>query len=56
MALQALSRVGLSLDALCVEGAAALLEAWGEAELHLLVAHFLALRFPILLALNKVGC
>ncbi|KAF8071272.1 GTP-binding protein [Scenedesmus sp. PABB004] len=29
------------------------LAAWGEAELHRLVAHFLCARFPILLALNK---
>eukprot|EP00775_Hariotina_reticulata_P008641 gene8641-8822_t len=29
------------------------LSSWGEWELHLLVAHFLAARFPILLALNK---
>jgi len=28
---------------------------WTEAELHRLVAHFLRVRFPILLALNKVG-
>jgi len=27
---------------------------WGEADLHRLVAHFLSVRFPILLALNKV--
>jgi len=34
------------------------LASWGEWELHRLVAHFLAARFPILLALNKVsqGC
>ena len=31
------------------------LASWGEWELHRLVAHFLAARFPILLALNKVG-
>lgn len=31
------------------------LASWGEAQLHLLVAHFVAARFPILLALNKVG-
>jgi hypothetical protein len=30
------------------------LSSWGEWELHRLVAHFLAARFPILLALNKV--
>lgn len=30
------------------------LASWGEWELHRLVAHFLAARFPILLALNKV--
>jgi hypothetical protein len=30
------------------------LASWGTWELHLLVAHFLAARFPILLALNKV--
>lgn len=30
------------------------LASWGPWELHLLVAHFLAARFPILLALNKV--
>ena len=28
--------------------------AWSELDLHRLVAHFLRLRFPILLALNKV--
>lgn len=31
------------------------LAAWGPWELHRLVAHFLAARFPILLALNKVS-
>jgi hypothetical protein len=31
-----------------------ILASWGEWELHRLVAHFLAARFPILLALNKV--
>lgn len=30
------------------------LASWGEWELHRLVAHFMAARFPILLALNKV--
>jgi hypothetical protein len=29
------------------------LPLWGPQELHLLVAHFLRLRFPIVLALNK---
>ena len=29
------------------------LPMWGPQELHLLVAHFLRLRFPIVLALNK---
>lgn len=32
-----------------------MLSVWGEWELHRLVAHFLAARFPIMLALNKVG-
>lgn len=31
------------------------LASWGEWELHRLVAHFLAARFPIMLALNKVS-
>jgi hypothetical protein len=31
------------------------LASWDEWQLHRLVAHFLAARFPILLALNKVG-
>lgn len=31
------------------------LASWDEWHLHRLVAHFLAARFPILLALNKVG-
>lgn len=30
--------------------------SWGPADLHRLVATFLAARFPLLLALNKVGC
>lgn len=29
--------------------------SWGEADLHALVATFLAARFPLLLALNKVA-
>jgi hypothetical protein len=55
---QVLERVGLSVHSLLLNGgtpeAAAALCAWGEAALHKLVATFLAARFPILLALNKV--
>lgn len=29
------------------------LHVWGPRDLHLLIAHFLRLRFPIVLALNK---
>ncbi|GLI71344.1 hypothetical protein VaNZ11_016506, partial [Volvox africanus] len=48
---EVLSRVGVSVGALVVEGAS--LAHWTEAHLHRLVAHFLQARFPILLALNK---
>lgn len=52
---QVLEHLGLSVNALLLntEAATALLCAWSEADLHRLVATFLAARFPILLALNK---
>ncbi|GAX85197.1 hypothetical protein CEUSTIGMA_g12616.t1 [Chlamydomonas eustigma] len=46
-----LERVGLSFESLIVEGAS--LDHWDEARVHQLVATFLQMRFPILLALNK---
>eukprot|EP00967_Tisochrysis_lutea_P129438 scaffold222605_cov19-Tisochrysis_lutea.AAC.1 len=51
-----LEHVGLSVHKLLLNngvGAIDTLCAWGEADLHKLVAAFLAARFPILLALNK---
>lgn len=53
--LQILERVGLPASLLSSDAGSPTLSAWGEAELHGLVAAFLAARFPILLALNKVG-
>jgi hypothetical protein len=51
---QVLSRSGLSLEALLAEGHnPQRLAGWGERQVHELVAHFVAARFPILLALNK---
>jgi len=54
---QVLGRCGLSLEALAQEGhnPNSPLAAWKEAQLHDLVAHFVAARFPMLLALNKAG-
>uniref|UniRef100_A0A7S3R6V4 RWD domain-containing protein n=1 Tax=Dunaliella tertiolecta TaxID=3047 RepID=A0A7S3R6V4_DUNTE len=53
---EVLEHVGLSVHKLLLNngvGAIDTLCAWGEADLHKLVAAFLAARFPILLALNK---
>jgi hypothetical protein len=55
---QVLEHVGLSVHLLLLNGGAGAIDtlcAWQEADLHRLVAVFLAARFPILLALNKVG-
>ena len=46
--------MGLSAALLASDAGTRLLSSWGEADLHRLVATFLAIRFPILLALNKV--
>ncbi|KAF5830715.1 P-loop containing nucleoside triphosphate hydrolase protein, partial [Dunaliella salina] len=53
---EVLEHVGLSVNKLLLNngvGAIDTLCAWGEADLHRLVAAFLAARFPVLLALNK---
>ena len=42
-----LRRAGLNPDDLSP------VSEWGESELHALVAHFLAVRFPVLLVLDK---
>ena len=52
LAEEAMRRCGLQISGRRTAMAEALM-TWGPAELHLLVAHFLRLRFPILLALNK---
>ncbi len=50
---QVLERVGLPATVLTSADNASPLLAWGERDLHRLVATFLVARFPILLALNK---
>lgn len=44
---------GTKESGLPASSSSSILGSWGEWELHRLVAHFLAARFPILLALNK---
>jgi hypothetical protein len=55
LAHQVVERLGLSVTSLLTSTASPVLCSWGEAHMHRLVASFLAARFPILLALNKVG-
>jgi hypothetical protein len=45
--LQVLDKVGLPPSVLSSDSAAPLLAAWGEADLHRLVATFLCVRFPV---------
>jgi hypothetical protein len=46
-----LERAGISLNSLCDSSIG--IVSWNAAKLHSLVAHFLRVRFPLLLALNK---
>ena len=46
-----LQRAGIAINSLCDSSVG--IASWNASKLHSLVAHFLRVRFPVLLALNK---